>query len=43
MGLLPWPGILGRRLPFRGQTIRLVKDAVVTMEGGYRKLLRGGR
>jgi hypothetical protein len=27
----------------RGQTIRLVKDAVVTMEGGYRKLLRGGR
>ena len=25
----------------RGQTIRLVKDAVVTMEGGYRKLLRG--
>lgn len=25
----------------RGQTIRLVKDAIVTMEGGYRKLLRG--
>lgn len=25
----------------RGQTIRLVQDAVVTMEGGYRKLLRG--
>ena len=25
----------------RGQTIRLVNDAVVTMEGGYRKLLRG--
>jgi hypothetical protein len=25
----------------RGQTIRLVKDAVVTMEGGYRNLLRG--
>ena len=25
----------------RSQTIRLVKDAVVTMEGGYRKLLRG--
>jgi hypothetical protein len=25
----------------RGQTIRLVKDAVATMEGGYRKLLRG--
>lgn len=27
----------------RGQTIRLVQDAVVTMEGGYRKLLRGRR
>ncbi len=27
----------------RGQTIRLVKDATVTMKGGYRKLLRGGR
>jgi hypothetical protein len=27
----------------RGQTIRLVKDAIVTMDGGYRKLLRGGR
>ena len=27
----------------RGQTIRLVKDAVVTMEGGYRNLLRGSR
>lgn len=27
----------------RGQTIRLVKDAVVAMKGGYRKLLRGGR
>ena len=27
----------------RGQTIRLVKDAVVAMQGGYRKLLRGGR
>ncbi|MCW5705141.1 MAG: DUF2285 domain-containing protein [Bradyrhizobium sp.] len=27
----------------RGQTIRLVKDAVFTMEGGYRRLLRGGR
>jgi hypothetical protein len=27
----------------RGQTIRLVQDAVATMEGGYRKLLRGGR
>jgi hypothetical protein len=27
----------------RGQTIRLVKDAVATMNGGYRKLLRGGR
>jgi hypothetical protein len=27
----------------RGQTIRLVKDAAVTMEGGYRKLLRGSR
>lgn len=27
----------------RGQTIRLVNDAVATMEGGYRKLLRGGR
>ena len=25
----------------RGQTIRLVKDAIVTMEGGYLKLLRG--
>lgn len=25
----------------RGQTIRLVKDAVATMKGGYRKLLRG--
>lgn len=27
----------------RGQTIRLVKDAAVTMKGGYRKLLRGSR
>jgi hypothetical protein len=27
----------------RGQTIRLVKDAVFTMEGGYRRLLRGSR
>ena len=27
----------------RGQTIRLVRDAAVTMEGGYRKLLRGSR
>lgn len=27
----------------RGQTIRLVKDAVATMNGGYRKLLRGER
>lgn len=27
----------------RGQTIRLVKDAVFTTEGGYRRLLRGGR
>ncbi len=27
----------------RGQTIRLVQDAVATMEGGYRKLLRGRR
>ena len=25
----------------RGQTIRLVKDAIATMRGGYRKLLRG--
>ena len=25
----------------RGQTIRLVRDAVFTMEGGYRRLLRG--
>ena len=25
----------------RGQTIRLVKDAVRTMKGGYRRLLRG--
>lgn len=27
----------------RGQTIRLVKDAVAIMNGGYRKLLRGDR
>lgn len=27
----------------RGQTIRLVRDGVVTMEGGYRKLLHGSR
>jgi hypothetical protein len=27
----------------RGQTIRLVKDAAVIMEGGYRTLLRGSR
>ncbi|HQS19350.1 MAG TPA: DUF2285 domain-containing protein [Reyranella sp.] len=27
----------------RGQTIRLVTDAVAMMNGGYRKLLRGGR
>jgi hypothetical protein len=27
----------------RGQTIRLVKDAVFIMEGGYRRLLRGSR
>ena len=25
----------------RGQTIRLVKDAIGMMRGGYRKLLRG--
>lgn len=27
----------------RGQTIRLVADAVATMNGGYRKLLRASR
>ncbi len=27
----------------RGQTIRLVKDGVINMEGGYRKLLHGSR
>jgi len=27
----------------RGQTIRLVRDAVATMEGGYRQLLRAKR
>jgi hypothetical protein len=27
----------------RGQTIRLVRDAIATMNGGYRKLLRGDR
>jgi hypothetical protein len=27
----------------RGQTIRLVTDAVTMMNGGYRKLLRAGR
>lgn len=27
----------------RGQTIRLVKDAVAAMKGGYRRLLRGSR
>lgn len=27
----------------RGQTIRLVTDAVATMNGGYRRLLRAGR
>lgn len=27
----------------RGQTIRLVKDGLATMEGGYRKLLHGRR
>ena len=27
----------------RGQTIRLVQDAVALVEGGYRKLLRGNR
>lgn len=27
----------------RGQAIRLVKDGVLNMEGGYRKLLRGSR
>lgn len=27
----------------RGQAIRLVKDAIAVMEGGYRKLLRGNR
>jgi len=27
----------------RGQTIRLVKDGIVTMEGDYRKLLHGSR
>ncbi|MBS0546118.1 MAG: DUF2285 domain-containing protein [Proteobacteria bacterium] len=27
----------------RGQTIRLAKDAIALMKGGYRKLLRGNR
>jgi len=27
----------------RGQTIRLVADAVAMMDGGYRKLLRASR
>ncbi len=27
----------------RGQTIRLVKDGLATMEGDYRKLLHGSR
>lgn len=27
----------------RGQTIRLVKDAIAAMQGGYRELLRGRR
>jgi len=32
-----------RTSSLRGQTIRLVKDGAAFMEGGYRKLLRGGR
>ncbi len=40
------PGAIGdgwKTSSRRGQTIRLVKDGLVTMEGGYRKLLHGGR
>jgi hypothetical protein len=40
------PGAIGdgwKTSSRRGQTIRLVKDGLATMEGGYRKLLRGSR
>lgn len=40
------PGAIGdgwKTSSRRGQTIRLVKDGIVTMEGAYRKLLHGSR
>jgi hypothetical protein len=41
------PGVVARypwkTSSIRGQTIRLVKDAIATMEGRYRKLLRANR
>ena len=40
------PGVIGhgwKTSSRRGQTIRLVKDGVINMEGDYRKLLRGRR
>jgi hypothetical protein len=40
------PGAIGdgwKTSSRRGQAIRLVKDGLATMEGGYRKLLRGSR
>jgi hypothetical protein len=40
------PGAIGdgwKTSSHRGQAIRLVKDGVINMEGGYRKLLRGSR
>ena len=45
-GALYEPGAIGhgwKTSSRRGQTIRLVKDGLATMEGGYRKLLHGRR
>lgn len=39
----PVAGSGWRTSPLRGQTIRLIKDGVLIMEGDYRKLLRGSR
>lgn len=38
VGRFPW-----KTSSVRGQTIRLVKDAMAMMNGGYRSLLRGAR
>jgi hypothetical protein len=39
----PVAGSGWRTSPLRGQTIRLIRDGVLMMQGDYRKLLRGSR